>query len=192
MAGKTRAAAVAMLCAALAGCATAEQVEDAQVKRAQSWAGRTFINAYRFAGPIAGYFEPPAAGAKGGRLLVWEEGRREVVQGEWAIRNFKLCVKPNLYYKEMVMAAFDREACLGFDSSALEFDHFKGDVFGLATRRDVPYVSSKADNDKFAAVMRATPYYGPANGGFSEALFPARDAPKDTAAPEPQGGAAAQ
>ncbi|QRG04703.1 hypothetical protein EZH22_16185 [Xanthobacter dioxanivorans] len=182
---------VAALCGALVGCATPEQVEDAQAKRAASWGGRTLIGAYRFSGPIAAYFEPPPPGAKGGRLLVWEEGRREVIQGEWTVRNFKLCVKPNVYYKEMMGGPFDREACLGFDSSAVEFDHFQGDAFALKTKRDVPYVSSKADNDKFAAVMRTTPYYAPANGGFSEGLYPAREGAPATPA-EPVADAAAQ
>ncbi|MFG1350069.1 hypothetical protein [Xanthobacter autotrophicus] len=173
---------IAALCGALLGCATPQQVEDAQAKRAQSWGGRTLIGAYRFSGPIAAYFEPPPSGAMGGRLLVWEEGRREVIQGEWTIRNFKLCVKPNVYYKEMMGAPFDREACLGFDSSVVEFDHYAGDVFVLKGKRDAPYVSSKADNDKFAAVMRTTPYFAPSNGGFSEALYPAHETPKAGAA----------
>lgn len=184
MAGSSKGtAALAVLGALLVGCATPAQVEDALGKKAQGWGDRTFINAYRFAGPIAAYFEPPAPGATGGRLIAWDEGRRDLVQGEWAIRNFKLCVKPNVYYKEMMMAAFDREACLGFDSNALQFDHFKGDVFGLKGRKDAPYVTSKADNDKFVAVMRSTPYYAPANGGFSEGLYPARDAARVTAEP---------
>ncbi len=164
------------LCGGMLGCATPEQVEEAKARKAQQWGGRSFINTYRFAGPIAAYFEPPAPGAKGGRLVVWEEGRSEVVQGEWWIReDFRLCVKPNIYYKEMIASSLDRLACLEFKSSALQHDHFAGDVFELKARHQVPHVLSKADNEKFAMVMRSTPYYAPANGGFSEGLYPAHD-----------------
>jgi hypothetical protein len=166
----------------LAACATPAELETYEIKRAQLWGDRTVAITYRSKGPMIAYFEPGPG--KGGRLFIWDEGRTDVVVGKWYVKTGALgvCVTPNVYYKEMLFAPFEREACFEFNDNPLQFSHYKGDIFGLRDRTSVPYVSSLADTARIQEVLAGSSEYGPKPFG-GEQLKPPR---KPTAPPSVQ------
>jgi hypothetical protein len=128
----------------LAGCATVQEQQERTLDKAADWGNRTLVILYRSYGPVIAYFG--AATGDGGPLYMWDEKRTDLLVGKWFMRDGgrQLCFNPNPYYREMLVTVqVEWESCVEPYGSLFDRWHYRGDVYRLAGRTTVPFVTSK-------------------------------------------------